>query len=291
MSAPFYSPLEINQSIARYYREGMKRGDSTGFVGLDEFFTVAPKQVTVVTGIPGMGKSELVDQLMVKLAEGGPWTFAMYSPENFPVEMHAAKLLEKHVGAPFADGPTMRMEPPDGEAMDWIHEHFIWLKPEYPNPLAILEDAAKFRPANKKFGVLLDPWSSLEHLCPKGLSETQYIGKTLTEASRWVREHDAHLFIVAHPMKLAKDIDNKRPVPTPYDISGSANWFNLPDNILAVHRDKQVKGSPVSVFVHKVRFKWIGGVGEAKLRYDYITGRYWDDDPVKPQWEREAREF
>jgi hypothetical protein len=35
----------------------------------------------------------------------------------------------------------------------------------------------------------------------------------------------------------------------------------------------------------------IGGVGEAKLRYDYITGRYWDDDPVKPAWEREAREF
>ena len=76
---------------------------------MDKHYTVAPGQWTLVTGIPGHGKSEWLDALIVNLAEAGDWHFAIYSPENFPQAQHAAKLIEKHLRKPFGRGPNERM--------------------------------------------------------------------------------------------------------------------------------------------------------------------------------------
>jgi twinkle protein len=40
------------------YRDGRKRGLSTGWASLDEFVTIRPGELSVVTGVPGSGKSE-----------------------------------------------------------------------------------------------------------------------------------------------------------------------------------------------------------------------------------------
>jgi hypothetical protein len=73
---------------------------------VDEFYTVAPGQWTVITGVPGSGKSEWLDALLVNLAESEQWEFALYSPENFPTVTHLIKLVEKHERMPFGEGPT-----------------------------------------------------------------------------------------------------------------------------------------------------------------------------------------
>jgi twinkle protein len=66
-------------------------------------------------------------------------------------------------------------------------------------------------------------------------------------------------------------------VPTPYDLAGSAHWFNKADNIITVHRDvADVHSTEVEIHVQKVRFKHIGRVGLVTLRYDRVTGRYTD---------------
>jgi hypothetical protein len=66
------------------------------------------------------------------------------------------------------------------------------------------------------------------------------------------------------------------PVPTPYDISGSAHWRNKADNAITVYRDVTAEYGLVQVHVQKVRFKHCGRVGVAELRYDRLTGRYSD---------------
>src|SRR5690349_22609181 len=119
-----------------YKRGGLPRGESTGWPGLDEFYSVAPGQWTVITGMPGSGKSEFLDALLVNLAEANPlWEFAVYSPENYPPSTHLAKLIEKTVRKPFGEGPTERMSFVDvtvGAA--WVHEHFMWLEPDLKSP-------------------------------------------------------------------------------------------------------------------------------------------------------------
>jgi twinkle protein len=62
-------------------------------------------------------------------------------------------------------------------------------------------------------------------------------------------------------------------VPTLYDISGSANWANKADHGLAVHRDS-LDFPLVGIYVHKIRFMWVGKPGKVELQYDRMTGRY-----------------
>jgi flagellar biosynthesis/type III secretory pathway ATPase len=62
------TPLDLAPEITRLYREGLKPGESIGWRSLDPLYTVAPGQLSVITGIPGHGKSEWLDALMVNLA-------------------------------------------------------------------------------------------------------------------------------------------------------------------------------------------------------------------------------
>jgi len=87
--------------------------------------------------------------------------------------------------------------------------------------------------------------------------------------------------VVAHPSKLLRGADGKRPVPTPYDIAGSAHWYNKADNIITVHRDQlEPRDQRVQIHVQKVRFKHMGRIGLAELMYDRVTGRYHERPPV-----------
>jgi twinkle protein len=79
-----------------------------------------------------------------------------------------------------------------------------------------------------------------------------------------------------HPAKIYRNKDGTRPVPTPYDISGSAHWYNKADNIICVHRDQANGSQDVELHIQKVRFKHVGHLGLAILKYDKVTGRYFE---------------
>jgi twinkle protein len=129
-----YGACDFYDAAMTLYDEGRKRGLSTGWPALDQFLTVAAGQLTVVTGIPGHGKSEFIDALMVNLAQRADWRFAVCSFENSPEE-HLAKLAEKHLGAPFFDGPTRRMTRNEfGEAMAWMNDHFEFIRTDDEAP-------------------------------------------------------------------------------------------------------------------------------------------------------------
>jgi twinkle protein len=98
-----YHPWNVQLMLDRKLR-GIERAIGTGWAGLDQYMTIAPGQLTVVTGIPNHGKSEFVDALVVNLAMRHDWRFAMCSFEN-SIEDHQEKLAEKYLGIPFDDGP------------------------------------------------------------------------------------------------------------------------------------------------------------------------------------------
>jgi twinkle protein len=271
---------EIREKVFELYRAGgLPKGDPTGWPSLDELYTVGRAQWTLVTGTPNSGKSEWVDALMVNLAKNHKWKFKIFSPENHPLELHHAKILEKYIGKPFNPGPNQRMTEEElDRGENWMRDKFYFCKPDRPDILSILEDARNLTsladPPTYKTGVVIDPWNQLEHYRPNNLSETEYVSQTLSHVITLVRQWNFHLWLVAHPAKMTKDRDGKYPVPTPRDVSGSAHFWNKADNCITVWRDQAEGSQEVDIHVQKVRWKHIGRIGLASLRYDRVTGRY-----------------
>ncbi|MDI3349075.1 hypothetical protein PIGBHMHK_00639 [Mycoplasmopsis arginini] len=121
-------------------------------------------------------------------------------------------------------------------------------------------------------GFLLDPWNYIEHDIPNGMSETTYINKALTKICKLAKRLDIHLIIVAHPVKMKKTKEGIYEVPTMYDISGSAHWFNKLDNGIVVYLNYDT--GVTDVYVQKVRFKYIGKKGMSRFTWDFKNGRY-----------------
>ena len=105
------------------------------------------------------------------------------------------------------------------------------------------------------------------------MAETEHISECLGKIRRFARNHGVHVWLVAHPQKPYR-IKGKYPVPTPYDISGSAHFRNKADNCLTVWRDENEPDKPVKLFVQKIRFREVGKIGVIDLRWNHLNGRY-----------------
>lgn len=276
-----FTASELAYELYDLYEGGMPRGASTGWHEMDEYFTVMPGQLNIVTGIPGHGKSEWVDALAVNLAYLHGWRIGFYSPENFPIKLHVTKIAEKYTGKPFNPGRTERMSKAElANAMDWIDGHIKWIMPESPSLDEIMDKARALVARDGIRMLVIDPWNEVEHDRPSGMSETEYISISLSRLRKFARKHEVAVFVIAHPKSMTKDKDGAYPVPSPYDISGSANWRNKADNCFAVHRDLADDSASVEIHVQKIKFKIVGKLGMVKFRYDRITGRYHDAYPT-----------
>lgn len=273
--------LRISQlagAVQKLWEEGLASGSKTGWPSLDKHYTVAPGQMTILTGWPGAGKSEWLDALLVNLSRQG-WKFCVYSPENLPNELHVSKLLEKVIGKPFGFGPSERISLEEiSEGMFELEQRFFFLRPAQDSLSVedILSQANVLFSDDRsdcKRGLVVDPWNELDHYRPPNMNETDYISHCLSAFRNWAREMSVHVWLVAHPQKLRRLDTGKLPVPTPDTISGSQNWWNKADCALTVFREPDAENI-VQIYIQKIRFKHIGKTGAVELRYDRVTGRY-----------------
>lgn len=274
-----FGPALKVDALRALWEKGLPPGDRTGWPSIDKHYTVAPGQFTVLTGWPGSGKSEWLDALLVNLSRQG-WKFAIFSPENMPLELHISKLMEKLAGKPFGAGPTPRLTLDElDEYNDELEQAFRFVETgtdalTASEVIAAVEPALKGFGAECKRGLVIDPWNELEHWRPGGMSETEYVSHTLSTVRNWARKNSVHVWIVAHPQKMRRE-DGKLPVPRPDMISGSSHWWNKSDCALTVWRDLENPDSrSVDIYIQKVRFKHIGRPGLVNLDYDRVTGRY-----------------
>jgi twinkle protein len=269
-------PLVLTERIMERYYHAPARGHSTGWDVVDEYYTVEPGQLTIVTGVPSSGKSEWLDALVLNLAQAHDWVFAVCSPENAPVELHIEKLLEKVEGKPIRLGPSDRMSPHDiASGLMFLQAHLRLIVPEDALTIqGVIDRATVLVRRVGIHGLVIDPFNEFDHTRERGQTETEYIGHVLGALKRWARKWGVHVWLVAHPQKLFRREDGSYPIPTPYDINGSANFRNKADNCITVWRDEAVPDSPVQIHIQKVRHKHIGRVGMAELEWDRRTGRY-----------------
>jgi len=255
------------------FSKGTGKGFSTGYQSLDTIYTIAPGQLSIVTGYPSSGKSNFVDQIMVNLARDHDWKFAVCSFENQP-EIHISRLMEIYTRLRFFEGNS-RMTPTQMEqAFKWVQEHFLFIDSngEEPNTLdSILERA---RVAVKRMGVrglVIDPYNYIE-LDRRDTTETDAISQMLTKVQKFCKSHEVHTFFIAHPSKIQRS-GTEQPRPDGMSISGSMAWWAKADCGITVHRQTD----HVEIAVWKCRYRWVGTQGETTLIFNKTAGTYSED--------------
>jgi len=254
------------------------KGLTTGWEALDEYYRISPSEVTIVTGVPNMGKSEWMDALMINLIQDNGWKFGIFSAENFPVKHHLLKLVGKFTNKPFWGNDRME-EATARNSMNILNEHikFIGTQEDSVTMESILDQARILNFRYGLNGLVIDPWNTIEHKFRDGENETNYVSRILASLNTFAKIHEIHIWVVAHPRKMESDNNRKPVVPTPYDISGSANFYNKADNCITVHRHRSDDDDYVGIHVQKVRFQYKNGkTGTGKLSYNVRSGNYFE---------------
>lgn len=253
------------------YAKGSGKGFSTGYPSVDNIYTVAPSQLTVITGYPSSGKSNFVDQLMVNLARAHDWKFAICSFENQP-EIHISRLMEMFTHKRFFDGAQRMSDPEKTVAFKWVNDHFLFIDTNGEEPSTLESILTRAKVAIKRMGIrglVIDPYNYIE-LNKANSTETEAISNMLTKVQQFVKAHELHCWFVAHPSKVNRS-GVEQPRPDGMSISGSMAWWAKTDCGITVHRGD---ANVVEIAVWKCRYRWVGTQGETSLLYNKVAGTY-----------------
>lgn len=275
-----FTIADIDLDIDDMYANGLDMGTPTGMGKFDNHLRFVKGYITTVTGIPGHGKSDFVDQICLKLLINAGWKTAFYSPENKPTQLHFSKLARKLTGKPwFGNGKITPSEL--ASVKNYLNEKFWFVKPEKDFTLdTILSHVKQLRRQKGIDMFVIDAWNKLEH--KYGENESKYIGESLDKLAMFCEHENIHCILVAHPRKMPKEKDGYFVVPNLYDINGSANFYNKTDNGFCVYRNT-VEGQECSeIYIQKVKFSHWGDRGMVSYQYDIHSGRF--QDPINPDY-------
>ena len=273
-----HSPEEYIEELRELYRHGIKQGVDPG-MGLGRKMRISPGCLSIGTAIPNHGKSTLLNNMMCNIARSAGWAFAVFSPEYASPKHHVRHLIQIWTNKPFLEGSADRMTEDEAViAVRNINEHFHFILPEEaaPDIDSILSRAKQLiRQKDNVRGVVIDPWNKLEASRKANQSETEYVCEVLNKLSYFAKVYGIHVWLIAHPKKMERGQDGSYVVPRPWDISGSAHFFNVADLCWTIFRHVHDPEADVEVHVQKVRDAGVDGdLGVVRLKFNRSTGVY-----------------
>lgn len=280
-----FTVQDFETSLDAIFENGLQKGVTIGHENFDRLISFETKRLCIVTGIPGSGKSEFIDEITERLNIRYGWRWAYFSPENAPLAYHASKLIEKFTGKHFSQ--KWLTLPEYRQVKNHLETNFFFISPAADYKVDSILERAKFLVRRKGIkGLVIDPYNRLENEAGNR-SETQYISGLLDKLTNFAQQNDIMVVLMAHPTKMSKNKDGQIEAPTLYDISGSANFYNKADFGLVVHRDRI--NNVVEVRVQKVKFRHLGEVGTAYFKYNLNNGRYtpWYQGSGEPVWDND----
>jgi twinkle protein len=206
----------------------------TGFPEWGGKVMLAPRTLSVLTGLPGHGKTTFFAQIWFYIVQSYGLVAAMASFET-RAKPHYRKMLRQY-WAGCAEREIADAEVRKADAA--INDHYRWiLHPDETPTLGWILDMAEVAVVRDGARILqIDPWNRIEAQRDGKETETDYIGRCLRALHVFAKDMNCHVQVVAHPGK--RDGRSRDRTPELEDISGSMHWFNMPDQGFVVHREK-----------------------------------------------------
>jgi twinkle protein len=256
---------------------------SLGMPVVEHHFNVRPQDFIVVTGIPSHGKSTWLDEVGCRMVRHHGWTVAYASFERETQTDHRRYLRTWFHGK----REKYQTAEEKAEADSWITQHFSFICPSDDDEVTLdwtLDKAQASVVQHDARMVFIDPWNEMDHVRPRDMTLTEYTGFAIKEFKRFARRHNVPVCVAAHPMKQQKDKDGNFQIPTLYDISDSAHWYNKCDAGLVVWRGKVRSADTTILRVAKSRYHdQIGRPGDVELRFDPDSNHF---EPIDTSFAR-----
>ena len=246
-----------------------------------DFFRLPQNGLTIVTGLPGSGKSTMLDVWLAGLMKKHD-TFrpVFFSPEMSPADHHLHELVKTAMGCEPSADPVKA-----SEWAQWFVSRAWWVDDDRDSSTSgVLAQARRLVRMGANC-LVVDPYNNLEPDAGGRRGERQdlEIQALLRRLRRFARSLGVAVVVVAHPKKMERvpSTDAVYKIPHAGDISGGQEFWNHADAIVSVWRNQSGEhpgefGEPwdVTVTVSKVRFgKW-GRTGKGKIRFDERARRY-----------------
>lgn len=267
-----YRAKDLTEDIWDLYKGKSQKRYYCGFSSIDPFFKIIKPSFNLFTGTPNSGKSSLTLEIALRTAREHGFKFLIFSPES-SLAVNLKRLIEKYVQKPFDIMFHNRADETEVlEAIEFIHEHFLFLDMEQESPSIdwILERARLVHEEFDIDGLIIDPYNEINNERDNGLREDEHISSLISKIKRFNRETNTFTFLVAHPTKQIRSADGTFKVNSLFDVSGSANWNNKADVGIIVTRDHENKTT--NVRIAKVREIDVqGNIGECTIRWNNST--------------------
>ncbi|MBQ0046818.1 MAG: toprim domain-containing protein [Prevotellaceae bacterium] len=305
---------DVRDELQQLFEHGMQRGASVHMGEFDNLMTFETGRYMVVSGRPGDGKSEFIDELCLRLCLYHDWKIAYFSPENVPITYHLRKLCEKLTRYPFQESKRMTTQLFNA-CVHWLSENVCHILPGYGEDGIVygISESQKFGISETlNFNTSENQKFRSSDIHPTNDSNT--LDNILEIAHLAVARRGVRILVIDPLNRIEQDMqDGKSELQWYSHVNNTLSRFARRHKclvILVAHPRKvnranldgkkrrvemnDINGSAdfgnkadyclivdrdddlqvVTIFVDKVKFKHLGTRGKCYLHYDKISGRY-----------------
>lgn len=252
-----FKKLDTNEFIKAAKEYNAFDGYKCGIKSIDEIMRIDKQTLTTLVATPASGKSTFTNFYGYQMAKFNNWK-TLYIAEETPQDRQCRMLSILFQSAAKASEFSILY---DYDLSDW------------QDLLDMIKDA------KEKYGVdmvILDNFMMLKNLIKGNDTETEKIGRALSNLKKAAIETNTAIILVAHTTKL-----NEGQEVTAYSVNGSANFFNISDFMftLAV-TDRENYETTIKVLKVRDSAKGVMG-GKCTLKYNLVHFTYSDTDSTE----------
>lgn len=282
---------DIQEELDSLRRDGKPRGNDTGFMNFDEYYSIKYGSFTIILAAPHSGKSELGYEIIANQVSKFGKKCLIYSPETGSVADIYAELIHKHFGLSIFKSHKVHLEDKKYYgALAYIDDRYSIINSDdksfsYKEILDMVTDEDI---------IFVDPNNEVRHVMePDHLGRQDiYIEDISAYIRRYCKKNNKHAILTMHPATQTVVFDNESkinyyPMPNARQAAGGQAWFrkamgwiNLwrpPAALKDPSTGKPFESNIVLVNIEKAKPKGIGKRGTLKLYYDWFKNRYYED--------------
>lgn len=260
---------DYEQTLIDYITNGFPDGLETGEIEIDSKIKLMLGEFVILSGTPNSGKSTLLDfisSLHCKSLRNNLRICILSAENNIPI--HVTKIARHYlkrniVGIKDADDDILA-------TLNYINDKYVFINTPEMEKMHYTDVIKKMKEINKRHGCnyfIVDPYNYLER---DNTDHTSH-APALRSLANFAKMYNSLVILVAHPKKIEKTEDGNYRYVSPYDISGSADFYNIADTILSFWRD--FNSNTNKLMVQKLRNEW-NGICPSEIDFEYINGTY-----------------